>query len=137
MSSTSQLTGEIQKLMAVCCWCFLQARGISIKAMPMSLVLEGGSGKSYLANIIDCPGHVNFNDEVTCCLLFKRLALFSAAEVDAYWRALVAAWILAAIRIAFVVMLMLMRSRPQLLCTLFDGWLKSMPIAALLSWLVC
>jgi U5 small nuclear ribonucleoprotein component len=42
----------------------VQARGISIKAMPMSLVLEGGSGKSYLANIIDCPGHVNFNDEV-------------------------------------------------------------------------
>jgi U5 small nuclear ribonucleoprotein component len=41
-----------------------QARGISIKAMPMSLVLEGGSGKSYLANLIDCPGHVNFNDEV-------------------------------------------------------------------------
>jgi hypothetical protein len=41
-----------------------QARGISIKAMPMSLVLEGGSGKSFLVNLIDCPGHVNFNDEV-------------------------------------------------------------------------
>lgn len=45
-----------------------QARGISIKAMPMSLVMEGGSGKSYLLNLIDCPGHVNFNDEVTAAL---------------------------------------------------------------------
>ncbi|KAF8072579.1 hypothetical protein HT031_000239 [Scenedesmus sp. PABB004] len=45
-----------------------QARGISIKAMPMSLVLAGGSGKSYLVNLIDCPGHVNFNDEVTAAM---------------------------------------------------------------------
>lgn len=45
-----------------------QARGISIKAMPMSLVLEGGSGKSFLINLIDCPGHVNFNDEVTAAM---------------------------------------------------------------------
>lgn len=37
---------------------------MSIKAMPMSLVMEGGSGKSFLLNLIDCPGHVNFNDEV-------------------------------------------------------------------------
>lgn len=42
----------------------LQARGISIKAMPMSLLLEGGTGKNFLINAIDCPGHVNFNDEV-------------------------------------------------------------------------
>lgn len=41
-----------------------QARGMSIKMMPMSLVMEGGSGKSYLVNLMDCPGHVNFNDEV-------------------------------------------------------------------------
>jgi U5 small nuclear ribonucleoprotein component len=55
----------------------LQARGISIKAMPMSLVLEGGSGKSYLTNIIDCPGHVNFNDEVRRCLVaFDATKLF-------------------------------------------------------------
>eukprot|EP00878_Enallax_costatus_P008789 GHUV01009187.1.p1 GENE.GHUV01009187.1~~GHUV01009187.1.p1 ORF type:complete len:741 (+),score=244.40 GHUV01009187.1:354-2576(+) len=45
-----------------------QARGISIKAMPMSLVLEGGTGKSFLVNLIDCPGHVNFNDEVTAAM---------------------------------------------------------------------
>ena len=45
-----------------------QARGMSIKAIPMSLVLESLSGKSYLVNLIDCPGHVNFNDEVTAAM---------------------------------------------------------------------
>lgn len=45
-----------------------QARGISIKAMPMSLLLEGGTGKNFLINAIDCPGHVNFNDEVTAAM---------------------------------------------------------------------
>lgn len=33
-----------------------QARGMSIKAMPVSLVLEGGTGKSFLINLTDCPG---------------------------------------------------------------------------------
>lgn len=57
-----------------------QARAMSIKAMPMSLVMEGGSGKSYLLNIIDCPGHVNFNDEVTAAM---RLADGVLLAVDA------------------------------------------------------
>ncbi|GAX78591.1 hypothetical protein CEUSTIGMA_g6030.t1 [Chlamydomonas eustigma] len=57
-----------------------QSRGMSIKAMPMSLVMEGTSGKSYLLNIIDCPGHVNFNDEVTAAL---RLADGVLLAVDA------------------------------------------------------
>ena len=39
-------------------------RGISIKAAPMSLVLQGTRGKSHLFNILDTPGHVNFVDEV-------------------------------------------------------------------------
>jgi len=43
-------------------------RGISIKAVPMSLVMQGGSGKSYLCNLFDTPGHLNFSDE-TCCAL--------------------------------------------------------------------
>ena len=53
---------------------------MSIKAMPMSLVMEAASGKSYLINIIDCPGHVNFNDELTAAL---RLADGMILAVDA------------------------------------------------------
>lgn len=43
-------------------------RGISIKASPMSLVLQGTKSKSYLMNIIDTPGHVNFADEVAAAM---------------------------------------------------------------------
>jgi U5 small nuclear ribonucleoprotein component len=39
-------------------------RGISIKAAPMSLVLQSTKGKSHLLHIVDTPGHVNFVDEV-------------------------------------------------------------------------
>ncbi len=42
-----------------------RARGISIKSSPMSLVMQNSKGKSYLLNIIDTPGHVNFIDEVS------------------------------------------------------------------------
>ena len=45
-----------------------RARGISIKAAPMSLVLQGTRGKSHLFNILDTPGHVNFVDEVAASL---------------------------------------------------------------------
>ncbi|MCJ1444185.1 MAG: hypothetical protein MMC23_004686 [Stictis urceolatum] len=43
-------------------------RGVSIKASPMSLVLQGTKGKSHLVNILDTPGHVNFVDEVAASL---------------------------------------------------------------------
>ncbi|KAI1090348.1 P-loop containing nucleoside triphosphate hydrolase protein [Rostrohypoxylon terebratum] len=43
-------------------------RGVSVKAAPMSLVLQGTKGKSHLFNIIDTPGHVNFVDEVAASL---------------------------------------------------------------------
>ncbi|KAL2063432.1 hypothetical protein VTL71DRAFT_5237 [Oculimacula yallundae] len=43
-------------------------RGISIKAAPMSLVLQSTQGKSHLLNILDTPGHVNFVDEVASSL---------------------------------------------------------------------
>ena len=45
-----------------------QQRGMSIKATPHSLVLQDGRGKSFLINAIDCPGHLNFHDEVTMAL---------------------------------------------------------------------
>jgi U5 small nuclear ribonucleoprotein component len=43
-------------------------RGVSIKATPMSLLLESTKGKSHLFNIIDTPGHVNFADEIAASL---------------------------------------------------------------------
>ncbi len=43
-------------------------RGVSIKAAPISLVLPSVKGKSYLFNMIDTPGHVNFVDEVASAL---------------------------------------------------------------------
>ena len=45
-----------------------QERGVSIKAMPVSLVLQDLKNKSYLFNIMDTPGHVNFSDEATASL---------------------------------------------------------------------
>ncbi|KIW65561.1 hypothetical protein PV04_07811 [Phialophora macrospora] len=39
-------------------------RGISIKAAPISVVMQGTRGKSHILNVIDTPGHVNFVDEV-------------------------------------------------------------------------
>ncbi|KAI8619018.1 P-loop containing nucleoside triphosphate hydrolase protein [Chytriomyces sp. MP71] len=40
-------------------------RGVSIKSMPMSLVMQDLKGKSHVVNLLDTPGHVNFSDEVT------------------------------------------------------------------------
>ena len=37
-----------------------QERGVSLKMVPMSLVMEGTSGKSYLMNLIDTPGVLSY-----------------------------------------------------------------------------
>ncbi|XP_065176725.1 116 kDa U5 small nuclear ribonucleoprotein component-like [Sycon ciliatum] len=42
-----------------------QERGLSIKSTPVSLLLQDSQDKSYLVNLFDTPGHVNFSDEVT------------------------------------------------------------------------
>lgn len=42
-----------------------QERGVGIKAIPVTLVLPDVKNKSYLINVFDTPGHVNFSDEVT------------------------------------------------------------------------
>jgi U5 small nuclear ribonucleoprotein component len=40
-----------------------QDRGITIKASSMSLVVQDSTEKSYLFNVVDTPGHSNFQDE--------------------------------------------------------------------------
>lgn len=40
-------------------------RGVSIKSQPVTLVLPDVRNKSYLMNVFDTPGHVNFSDEIT------------------------------------------------------------------------
>ena len=42
-----------------------QIRGISMKAKPISLILQNSKDKSFLFNIMDTPGHPNFTDEVS------------------------------------------------------------------------
>uniref|UniRef100_A0A673GPI1 116 kDa U5 small nuclear ribonucleoprotein component n=1 Tax=Sinocyclocheilus rhinocerous TaxID=307959 RepID=A0A673GPI1_9TELE len=59
-----------------------QERGVGIKSTPVTMVLPDSRGKSYLFNIMDTPGHVNFSDEVTSSVrLSDGIVLFiDAAE---------------------------------------------------------
>lgn len=58
-----------------------QERGVSIKAMPVTLVTQDVKGKSFLLNAFDTPGHVNFSDEVTAAMrLSDGIVLFVDAS---------------------------------------------------------
>lgn len=59
-----------------------QARAISLKAVPMSLVMEGSSGKSYVMNLMDTPGHVNFSDELCASLRLSDGVLLVVDAVE-------------------------------------------------------
>lgn len=59
-----------------------QQRGISLKMVPMSLVLEGASGKSFVMNLVDTPGASSRRCLVLCNSLTQGAALLHSSASD-------------------------------------------------------
>jgi len=59
-----------------------QERQMSIKNTPMTLVLPDSKDKSFLVNLMDCPGHVNFSDEASAAFRLSDGAVIFVDAVD-------------------------------------------------------
>jgi U5 small nuclear ribonucleoprotein component len=59
-----------------------QKRGLSIKASPLTMLLQTPSSKHYVFNIADTPGHTNFADEVTASLRLADGVLLVVGAVE-------------------------------------------------------
>jgi len=59
-----------------------QARGISLKSIPMTLIAKNSKGKSYALSLFDTPGHLNFSDEMDSALRLSDGALLLVDAVE-------------------------------------------------------
>lgn len=67
INHTHQMDWDIEKSIRYTDVHFLEReRGISIKAMPISVLMESLKTKNYFMNFMDTPGHCNFSDEISC-----------------------------------------------------------------------
>lgn len=52
-----------------------RSRGISINSTPMTLMVPDTKERSHVLNILDCPGHPDFEDEILALLLVSDGAI--------------------------------------------------------------